>query len=194
MVVGPIAPQQDAGIKIDDVGLEAEAGMVFGAGALELVVAGEGEDVVAEEVGFAVVLMEAAVGGAIDDVAFGQNAAAAFIEIDAPTAVAEAGDVMPEIVANGSAGLFAQGIDAAHVAEDRAVAVGFDADMVDMVELDGVVAGAGVAVAPGPANRDAGVVEVMDQIMGQEVVRAIGQSRCQWRCGTSGRHRECGNS
>jgi len=52
-------------------------------GALDLVIAREGEDVVADGVGRAVVLVKSAVGGAIDDVALGQDAAAAFVKVDA---------------------------------------------------------------------------------------------------------------
>src|SRR5205823_428240 len=101
--------------------------------------------------------------------ALGQEAAAAFIEINAPAAVTDAGDVMPEVVANDRAWLLAQGVNAAHVAQDWAVAAGFDADVVDVVELDEVVGGEGGAVAPGPADGDAGVIKIVNEIVGDAV-------------------------
>src|ERR1035437_4961585 len=73
VVSRPIAREQTAGVIIDDVVGEGEAGVRLWAGALKLVVASEGEDVVTDDVGFAVVLMEPAVRGAIDDIALSQD-------------------------------------------------------------------------------------------------------------------------
>jgi len=54
---------------------------------------------------------------------------------------------MPEIVHNPGAGLHAERVDCAHVAEDWTVAVGLDANVVDMIEPNQVVGGQGLAVA-----------------------------------------------
>ena len=56
-----VASQQAAGVEINDVGYEAEAEVRLRAGALNLVVARESEDIVADDVGRAVVLMKSAV-------------------------------------------------------------------------------------------------------------------------------------
>ena len=48
------------------VPLEGEAGVRFRPGALDLRVAAEGEDVVADDILLAIVLVDPAVGGAID--------------------------------------------------------------------------------------------------------------------------------
>src|SRR5438477_261930 len=103
-------------------------------------VAGEGEDVVPEEISFAIVLVKTAVSGAIDEIAFGHYATAAFIEINAPTAITKAGDVVPQIVADNRARLLAEGVDAAQVTQNGTVAIRFDAEVMNMVELDDVVA------------------------------------------------------
>src|ERR1051326_5982242 len=153
VVVGPIATEQNAGIEAHNIGLKAETQVGLGARALELVVAREGEDVVSNEVGFAVMLMETAMRRAINEVALGKNPAAALIEINAPAAVPDAGDVVPQIVTNNGARLFAECVDAAHVAQNRTVAIRFEADVMNMVELDDVVAGKGGPITPGPANR-----------------------------------------
>src|SRR6266568_6606834 len=98
VVIGPIPGQQIAGAEINDVGLEAETEMRLGTRALKLIIAAESEDIVADDVGLAVMLMKPAVGRAINNVAFGEDAAAAFVEIDAPAAVAHTRDVVPQIV------------------------------------------------------------------------------------------------
>src|SRR5882672_12771535 len=97
---GPVPRPQAAGVIVNNVGKEAEANVRFDARALNLLVAAERKDVVADEIRFAVVLMKAAVGSAINQVALGQNAAGAFVEIDSPAAVTVARDVMPQIVHN----------------------------------------------------------------------------------------------
>ena len=63
--------------------------------------------------------------------------------------------------------LEAQGVDAAHVAQQAA------ADVVDVVFLDEVPRRQGGAVAPRPADRDAGVVQVVDVIVRDPVVGAL---------------------
>ena len=108
VVVRPVAGQQRAGVEIDYVGHEAEAAVRLRAGALNLVVMRESEDVVPDDVGLAIVLVEPAVSRAIDDVVLGQDAAAAFVEVDAPAAIADARDVMPQVAADDRARLLAE--------------------------------------------------------------------------------------
>src|ERR1035437_5965548 len=95
LVARPVASQQGAGVEIDKVGDEAEAEVRLRTGALNLVVAREGEDVVAEDVRLTVVLVKPAMRRAVNDIVLGQDAAAAFVEVDAPAAVANGRDVMP---------------------------------------------------------------------------------------------------
>src|SRR5712664_1733036 len=97
--------------------------MRFGARPLDLLVASKREDIVPNDVSLAIVLMKSAVGGAINDIACGQNSAAAFVEIDSPTAVTQPCNVMPQIVKNPGSRLLAQCINSAHVAQNRPVAV-----------------------------------------------------------------------
>jgi len=71
-------------VEIDDIGLKTEADVRLGPASLDLLIARKREDVVAEEIRRAVVLVEPAVGGAINHIALGEDAAAAFVKIDAP--------------------------------------------------------------------------------------------------------------
>src|SRR4051812_25630629 len=64
----PPTSEQVAGSKVNDVLFERKAWMIFDLGALDLCVAAEGENVVADDVLLAVVLMEAAVRCAVDKV------------------------------------------------------------------------------------------------------------------------------
>src|SRR5207245_982199 len=98
IVIRPFARQQTAGVEIDDVGLEGEADVRLYARALELMVAGESKDVVADNVRLAVVLVKPSVSCAIDHVVFGHDAAAAFIKINPPAAVTRRRDIMPQVV------------------------------------------------------------------------------------------------
>src|SRR5437899_3296135 len=117
MVVLPFAPEQGAGIEINDVGFEAEAEVRLDARVLELMVARKGKHVVPNHVRLPVVLVEASVRRAINYVALSQNPTGSFIEIDSPTAITRCRNIMPEVVDNPGARLFAQCVDAAHVAQ-----------------------------------------------------------------------------
>ena len=65
------------------------------------------------------------------------------------------------------AGRDAEGVDAAHVAEHAL------ADRMNVVVADSVVVGVAPAVAPGPADRDAGVVEIEDVVVLDDVVGRV---------------------
>lgn len=171
----PVSGEDGTGVEIHDVGLEAEADMRLRPGALQLAIARKSEDVVPHDIGFAVMLVKTAVRGAIDQVALGHNPAAAFIEVNAPAAVSSSRDIMPEVVANGRAGLAAQRVYAPHVAENGAVPVCLHPDVVDVIELHRVVRSERRPVTPGPADGDAGVIEVMDEIVRDAVIRRLAQ-------------------
>jgi len=61
----------------------------------------------------------------------------------------------------------AQRVDAAHVAHHAPT------DVVDMVEVDRVVMGLAGSVTPAPADRDAGVAEIGDVVVGDLVEGAM---------------------
>ena len=138
--------------------------MLFLACAAELVVLAERPDVVADDVLLAVMLVEVGVGGAVADVVLDQDAGAALVGVDRQRARVVVVDVVHQIVAQHRPRRIAQAVDAAHVAEHAA------ADVVDVVELDHVVMGAGRGIAPTPADRDAGVVQVADLVVRDPVV------------------------
>lgn len=93
-----------------------------------------GEDVVAHDIFPGVVDIEGGILGVVHEVVLNEDVGGAFVEIDAPTAVVVGTDVVDVVAANDGAGLDAEGIDAAHVAEHAA------ADVVDVVVLDTIVA------------------------------------------------------
>ena len=74
---------------------------------------------------------------------------------------------MDHVVAHGSAGRGAQGVDAAHVAHHA------PAEVMDMVELDGVVMGFAGGVTPSPTDGDAGVGQIGDVVVRDLVVGAV---------------------
>ena len=144
--------------------------MLFNARPLDLGIAPEGEDVVAEDVLLAVVLVEASMRRAIDEVVLGQDVCGAFVEIDAPAAILKGRHVVEAVEADDRAFLVAQSIDAAHVAENRRFVIGFHADVMDMVVLHDVPLGRRPAIAPGPADGNTGVPEAVNVVVGDRVV------------------------
>src|SRR6267378_3329800 len=118
-------------------------------------------------------LMKPAVSSAIDHVTLRENATAAFIKVNAPAPVTCGCHVMPEVVYDPRPRLFAQRVDASHVAKHGTVAIRFHTDMVDMVELDRVIRSQGRTITPGPANRDAGVKEIVNLAVDDTVVRRL---------------------
>lgn len=65
----------------------------------------KGEDVVADDVFSAVVLVKDLSIGGVAEVVLDEEVAAAFVGVDAPCAVVHGGDVVDVIVADGTAGL-----------------------------------------------------------------------------------------
>ena len=110
-------------------------------------------------------LVKTTVRGAINKVVFSDLVAAALIKVNPEAAITQAGDVVPEVVADDGSGLFAKRVDAAHVAQDRAIAVGQHANMMNVVELDNVVVGRRRAVTPRPTDGYTRVIEIVNQII-----------------------------
>ena len=146
VVAVPVASEQRRILPIDDVVLEREAEVVFGSGSDDLGVSGEGEDVVADGVGFPIVLVEPTAVGTEHHVLLDQLVRAAFVRIDAPAAVAEAVDVVDSVRDQLGTRLNAEGLDATHVAEHALTNVR------DLVPLNHIVMGLALAVSPCPAN------------------------------------------
>ena len=65
------------------------------------------------------------------------------------------------------AGRHAEGVDATHVGEHAL------AEVVDVVEGDPVVVGAALGVAPAPADRDAGVIKIIDIVVLDRALRGM---------------------
>ena len=145
---GPDAAERIAAIEDDEVLREREGAMLFGAAALELVEVREGEDVIPDHVILAVVLVVAAVGRVVADVAFHRDAGAAFVVVETPAPVAEATDVVDVVVADGGPFGRSERIDPAHIAEHAF------AEMVKVVVFDAVTLGGAGRIAPTPAHGD----------------------------------------
>ena len=94
----------------------------------------------------------------------------AFVVVQAQTAptVAIIGlNIVDDVIADGRAVGSTKGVHAAHVAHDA------PANMVDMVEVDGVVAVEGRAVSPSPPRRNPTVEEVGNLVVGDLVVGCL---------------------
>lgn len=160
--IAPIAFEQFAGVEVNDVVIEGEGDVILGASSLQLRVAAKSEDVVAHNVFFSVMLMKSAVRRAKDDVVFRENTGAAFVEINSPTAVTKRRDVVPKIITNHRARFVAERVDAAHVAENRAVAIGFFSDVMNVIEFNDVVGCERRPVTPRPADGNSGVEKIVN--------------------------------
>ena len=113
-------------------------------------------------------MLVVAVAGAVEaDIALQHHVRRAFVGVERPTAVKAAAYVVDQVVVNPGAGLDAEQIDAAHVAEQLL------AEVVDVVEADPVFAGDLFGVAPAPAAGDPGVVEVVDVVVFDQVAEGV---------------------
>ena len=105
VVIAPVTAEKRPVIRpVDDVAIEREGEMIFGARALKLLDLSLGEDVVANDVLSAVMLMETARHGPIDEIVGHGDVGRAFIRVEAPPAVIERVDIMDDIVMHGRAG------------------------------------------------------------------------------------------
>ena len=118
----------------------------------------------------AVVEHQAAAERVVDQVVLDQVVAARGVEVDAPAErrVRVGPDVVEDVVADHAARRDAQAVDQARVAEHAV------AEVVDVVELDHVVVRAVRGVVPVPADADAGVEQVVDVVVRDAVVAALG--------------------
>ena len=170
LVLNGLVEQRRIVVPIDDVVVEEETAVVFDAAADDLVVEAERQDVVVEVVIATVMLMDAAELHVVDEIESLLDFGAAFVGIEAPAACAIiiiGIDVVDVVVGDGRAVGTAERIDAAHVGEDAL------ADIVDVVVVDMVTMGDGIAVAPCPAHGDACVEEVADIVVRQRVVAGM---------------------
>ncbi len=121
--------------------------MLFDARGLYLVQLAESEDIVANDIFFAVVLVKAAGLGVIDEIVLHDDIAAALVGVKAPAAVAVGIDIVKDVVADNGAFGRAECINAAHVTEYA------PSDMMHVVEAENVAFGQAVRIAPSPADR-----------------------------------------
>jgi len=73
------------------------------------------------------------------------------------------------VVSDDRAVLDAEGVNSAHVAQNRSVAVAAFADVMDMVELNDVAPCQRASIAPSPTDADARVEKVGDFVVGDAV-------------------------
>src|SRR6266576_3346545 len=109
-------------------------------------------------------------GRVINQIALSQNAAAAFVEINAPATITHGGDIVPKIVHNSGARLLSERVNAGHVAQDRTITVGLHADVMHVVERDEIVRRESIAVTPGPTDGNARVIKIMDVIVHDSII------------------------
>src|SRR5882762_5929950 len=120
--------------------------MRLGPGAHQLIFLSEGEDVVANDVFPAVMLVKSGALAAIDQIVLQQDSGATLICVETPSPVGESVDVVNQVVANDGARLRAERVNGAHVAQPGL------ADMMHMVELDNISTAGRFAIAPGPSD------------------------------------------
>ena len=106
--------------------------MVFGASGLDLVQFAKGKDIVADDIFSAVVLVEAAGLGVVNQVILHNDTAAALIGIKSPAAVGVGIDIVEDVIADDGAFGRAERINTAHVTEHT------PAEMVHVIEADGI--------------------------------------------------------
>ena len=141
--------------------------MRLDAGTLHLRFGAEGEDIVANHVFAAVVLMEPGALDVVNQVVFHHDAGAAFVGIEPPSAVVVGINVVDVVVAHGGAWLGAQGVNAAHIAQHAPT------EVVDVVELDLVVVAIAGSISPAPADGNAGVAEIADVVVRHLVIGTL---------------------
>src|SRR5437667_3173540 len=117
MVVRPIAAEQIAGVEINNVVREDKGNVFFLARSRDLVLRAESEDIVANVIPAAIVLVEPGAFATVNHVVLQHDVGAAFVRVKSPAAVGMRVHLMNQVVANYSPLLNAKRIDAAHVAE-----------------------------------------------------------------------------
>src|SRR5262249_5869185 len=82
-------------------------------------------------------------------------------------------DVMPQIVQNPGSRLFAQRINTPHVAQNWSISIRFHSDVMHAVEGNQIICRQTRSVSPSPSNRNACVIEIVNQIMHDSIVRRL---------------------
>src|SRR5436190_12212960 len=130
MLVRPVSDEQIARIEVHEVVRKDERNVRLRPGAHQLILFAESKNVISQNIFAPVMLMKSSALTPVDDVALKNNSAAPFIRVKAPAAVRERVDVVNEIIADHRAGLRAECVDRAHIAEPKL------ADIVQMIVLD----------------------------------------------------------
>ena len=139
------------------------------AGGLQLVNEVVHENIVADDIFLAVMLMETGTLATIDQVILHTDAGRTFVGIESPTTVTERVDVVDMVVADLCTVRIAQGIDTAHIAEYA------PPDMVDVVIGDGIALRRTVTVSPYPTDGNTRIVEIGDVVVRNLVVARLEQ-------------------
>ena len=143
---------------------------------LQLPVAGRREDVVLDEIVASVMLVKASRRRPVDTIAPHHNPRGALVCIEAPAAVVVAGDVVDHVPFHHGAGRHTERVDASHVGEHAM------AEVVDVVGGNANVVRAALHVAPDPADRHAGVSEVVDIAVLDRAVGGVADPDAHPRC------------
>ena len=152
---------------MNDVVLEGEREMFLCTRQLDLVLLRVDEDVVADNVLLAVILVEASICGVVNQVVFEKNASATLVSIQPPTAVRVAVNVVEDIAQDYSALGFSEHVNTSHVAHQSLT------EVVNMVVGDEVAFVGCLTVAQPPTNRDAGVKQIRNLVVGDAVVTTL---------------------
>jgi len=117
----------------EDIAGQGDGVVFFGASQTGLPEGAEGEDVVSDDVFAAIVHVEGFAVHVVRDVVFDDHVGAAGVEINAPSTIAVAFDVVDEIVSDDGAGLNSQHVNPAHIVDNSFP------QMMDVIPCDQVV-------------------------------------------------------
>ncbi len=137
---------------------------------MNLAVHAVGQNIIADDVVAAVVLVVSARLHAIDQVVFQHNAGTPFVIVQTPTTSAVTVvriDVVDNVVADRGPFSQSQRVNASHITQDA------PAQVMDMIELNHVVGRDGGCVAPTPTNRNTGVEVIADVVVSHLIVPAV---------------------
>src|SRR2546425_6214791 len=166
-VVLPSAAQKRPGIEIDNIVRKDKGEVLLLARAHELVFRSEGENVVANDIFAAVMLVKAGALAPVNHVVFEHDVRASFVGVKSPATVRVRPHVMNQIVAQDRSLLNSQRVNAAHVAEHAL------ADVVKVIELDDVVPAGRFLIAPIPSHGNRRVIKVVNMIVRDPILTAL---------------------
>jgi hypothetical protein len=127
----------------------------------------ERKDVVPDLIVLSEVLKESSGRCALDEIPLEDDIGRALVRVQTPAAVAERLDVMDVIIVHNRAGLHTECVDPAHIRGHTLT------DGVYVVEANVIVMRITATVTPGPAYRDAGLIEIKNVIVLDYVVRRL---------------------